>query len=72
MLAITEMFNRDKARGHVNKVGKASFFNCKRHMTRTLWYDGCINKCFVVLDGEAYEFKRHTNQSEPGLIIGRI
>lgn len=74
MTIITSVFLMHKKAGSVFKIGTAWFFDGNRHMERTLWHDRDDDTAYVILKGEAYNFRKYTNQPhiEDNIWIGHI
>ena len=68
----TYMFEIHRKEGHVQRVGKATFIDGRRCMTRTLWYDEEDNCNYVILNGKAFQFKAYSCQDESEIIKGHI
>ena len=72
MTMATCAFNVHKRNGNVKKAGMAWFFNGNREMKRVLWYDEELNKNFVVVNGDVWDFKAYSVQDVVGVVKGHI
>lgn len=65
MTLATVAFNVSREKGNVTKVGrKARFYDGRRRVERSLYFDRSDNNYYVIYDGDAYRFYPHSVQSK--------
>ena len=75
MTLATWCFKYDKERGLVSKAGTGAFFDGNTETRRVIWHNADNGKLYVILRGEAYEFKPYPADCQIdgyGYTIGHI